>query len=320
MTAIEVTPLSNDLSFGARIRGVKKATLKSPDACAQIRAVFEDKALIVFEDVEPSALMQIELSNVFGPLKEHPVAAQETVDAEHMPGVIDMGHNPNDPGIGIVEIQGKQLSCWLPWHFDHCYNNELNRAGVLRALKIPREGGMTGFIDGIQLYNDFSPELRRQIEGHYVIYTLDLAYARMRFGRPESFREIQVQTGVFEACEQAKTMPRALHPAVWTTSAGKKVLHVSPWMAVGIQNHEDAEGNALLEAVCKEIEEKAMPYFHKWAPTDMLIWDNWRMLHRASGHDPREARRMHRTTIKGDYGLGAFEGNRQGGKILEMDV
>jgi taurine dioxygenase len=39
----------------------------------------------------------------------------------------------------------------------------------------------------------------------------------------------------------------------------------------------------------------------------MVIWDNWRVLHAVSGMDPSHGRCMHRTTIKGDYGLGAFE-------------
>lgn len=320
MAALHIRSLRDDLGFGARISGVTLQLLDDPGICQQIVEVFEDRAMIVFEGLEPSATMQLKLSNVFGPLKEHPVPAQDTVKDERMVGVIDMKHDPVDPGIGVVEINGTQLSCWLPWHFDHCYNNELNRAGVLRAVEIPSAGGLTGFLDGVQLYQDFDPALREQIEGLNVIYTLDLAYAHMRFGKPEGFREIKVQPSVYEACKQASTMPRALHPAVWTLHNGSKVLHVSPWMAVGLEGHEDDEGDALLEAVCKEIEAKGRPYFHQWKPNDMLIWDNWRMLHRASGHDPKEARRMHRTTIKGDYGLGSFEGNGKGGKILEMEV
>ena len=69
-----------------------------------------------------------------------------------------------------------------------------------------------------------------------------------------------------------------------------------------------------------EILAKVQPYFHAWKPTDMLIWDNWRMLHCVSGHDPQQPRRMQRTTIKGDYGLGYFENNGKGDRILEMTV
>ena len=52
----------------------------------------------------------------------------------------------------------------------------------------------------------------------------------------------------------------------------------------------------------------------------MLIWDNWRMLHSVSGHDPQYPRQMHRTTIEGDYGLGYFENAAKGHAILEMTV
>jgi len=39
----------------------------------------------------------------------------------------------------------------------------------------------------------------------------------------------------------------------------------------------------------------------------MVIWDNHRMLHRGTGSSPDELRVLHRTTIKGDYGLGRWE-------------
>ena len=82
-------------------------------------------------------------------------------------------------------------------------------------------------------------------------------------------------------------------------------------MAKGIEGLPDAEeaGGHMLDAVCDEIVEAAkdLSYFHRWEPTDMVIWDNWRVLHSVSGMAPEHARCMHRTTIKGDYGLGRFE-------------
>ena len=47
----------------------------------------------------------------------------------------------SDPGgdTSIVEIEGRIIHNWLTWHFDHSYNNELNRAGVLRPVVIPIE-------------------------------------------------------------------------------------------------------------------------------------------------------------------------------------
>ena len=106
-----------------------------------------------------------------------------------------------------------------------------------------------------------------------------------------------------------------MHPAVWTRATGEKVLHVGGWMAVGVEHHEDAEGDALLDAVCREINEKARGYWHDWKPTDFLIWDNWRMVHAVEGNDPKYERRTQRTTIKGDYGLGYFEDGKKIGEV-----
>ncbi len=110
--------------------------------------------------------------------------------------------------------------------------------------------------------------------------------------------------------------PRALHPAVWTRASGEKVLHVSPWMAKGIDGREDPEGEALLRAVADEIVEAAerLHYAHQWHPTDMVIWDNWRVLHSVSGMAPEHPRCMHRTTVAGDYGLGRFEARSAAGE------
>jgi taurine dioxygenase len=251
--------------------------------------------------------MQVAISTVFGPLKDHPSQATPRAEGEDMLGVIEIRHEPNGPG--TVRLGDQVLSQWLPWHFDHCYNDQLNRAGVLRSVEIPPEGGLTGFVDGIALYNAISPEVRNRIEGQLVIYTMDVIMENLRFGRPEGFVEVEASAQSVAVMEEFEGRPRALHPAVWTRKSGQKVLHVSPWMAKGIAGKEDSEGDALLAAVSDEIVAAAehLSYFHRWEPTDMVIWDNWRCLHAVSGMRPEHSRCMHRTTIQGDYGLGRFE-------------
>mgnify|MGYP003336240610 CR=1 FL=1 len=73
---------------------------------------------------------------------------------------------------GIVEFGGKRVSHWLPWHFDHCYNDELNRAGILRSAKVSPTGGITGFLDGIALYKRFPKDLLAKIEGRNPAYSV----------------------------------------------------------------------------------------------------------------------------------------------------
>jgi taurine dioxygenase len=298
---LDVRLLKRGLTFGARIAGVTKEDLCRDAARVQLREVFEDRGMILFENVEPSGNMQVMLSEVFGHLKDHPVKMVE-VDPKQVPGVIVIKTGPT---ACIVEIDGKRLMNWQPWHFDHSYNNELNRAGVLRADTIAPEGGCTGFADGIQIYRDMDPTVRERLETLSVIYTLDLHYARQWFGLPKTFREIRAKDD--KILEVAKSLPRAIHPAVWTRKSGEKVAHLSPYGARGIEGMETDQGNDLLRQVWDEVERTLQPYYHQWKPTDMLVWDNWRMLHQACGSDPKYDRVMYRTTIKGDYGLGRWE-------------
>ena len=318
MPAIDVKPLREDLSFGSRIGGVTSAALKDEGIRELIQSTFEDRGIVLFEDVEPNSFLQVEISEVIGPLKDHPLGEVARAASDLAPGVIELRHRPEDAA--IVDIAGLRVSEWLPWHFDHCYNNELNRAGVLRAVEIPAELGFTRFADGIQMYESLSPSLRQEIEGKNILYSLDMRFEKMRFGKPDDLVEVTKKKLIYDLLEKVSSLPRAVHPAVWTRGSGEKVLHVSPWMALGIEGHEDAEGDALLAAVCDEMIANMTVYEHHWSPTDMLAWDNWRLLHSVTGCDPKYARCMHRTTIKGDYGLGYFEGNGIGDKVLEMTV
>jgi len=321
VASITVRDLRDDLPFGARIGGVDWETLADEAVRAEINRVFESRGMIVFEDMEPTSKMQVELSKVFGPLKDHPTkATPRDADSEDLAeGVIDMHHVPSeDPSNvdGLVEIDGRRLARFSPWHFDHCYNDELNRAGVLRAPINAPVGGRTGFMDGIQLYQRFPQALRERLEGLNIIYTLDTRLTKMRFG--VNFTPLGDPPETKELLKEVAIFPRAMHPAIWTRRSGEKVLHIGPWMSVGVEHHEDAEGEAFYEEVCQTINrlgEEGCAYWHDWKPTDMLIWDNWRMVHAVEGCDARYERRTLRTTIKGDYGLGYFEDGKKIGEV-----
>lgn len=304
---VTIEPIRDDLVFGARVGGVDLEALEDEAVRARLVNAFEDRGLLIFHGVDPTPQLQVAISTVFGPLKDHPSSATPRVGGDGMLGVIEIRHEPGEGG--VVSFGGRELSQWLPWHFDHCYNDQLNRAGVLRSVTIPPDGGMTGFVDGIALYEAIDPAVRERVEGRTVRYAMDVILDNLRYGRPEGFVEVRQSAQASNVMEEYADRPYALHPAVWTRATGEKVLHVSPWMAKGVVGLDDDEADALLHAVCAEIVAKAegLCYFHRWAPTDMVIWDNWRVLHSVSGSDPQEGRCMHRTTIAGDYGLGAFE-------------
>jgi len=322
MTGISVRDLRDDLSFGATVEGLNWDNIDHEAVREQLRDLFVERGMIVFKDIEPSAKMQVALSKIFGPLKDHPTKStprdEETGDEAQ--GVIDMHYVPEDDpynSLGLVEMNGKLLARYSPWHFDHCYNDELNYAGVLRAPINAPEGGRTGFMDGIECYRQFPAELRERIEKLNIIYTLDTRLTKMRFG--VNFKALSDPEATAALLKEVAIFPRAMHPAVWTRETGEKVLHIGPWMAVGVEHHENAAGDALFDEVCHMINtmgEGTSAYWHDWSPTDMVIWDNHRMVHAVEGCDAQYERQTIRTTIKGDYGHGYFEDGKKIGEVF----
>lgn len=321
MTGVTINNLRDDLNFGARVTGLTLESIQDPAVRDELNRTFEARGMIVFEDVEPTARMHVEISKVFGPLKDHPTKTTNRTAEDLAEGVIDMHYKPvpGNPtaGEGLVEYNGEVVARYSPWHFDHCYNDELNRAGVLRAPINAPKGGRTGFMDGVELYQRFPKDLRDRIEGQNVIYTLDTRLSKMKYG--VNFTHLTEHSSTEQLLKEAAIFPRAMHPAVWTRKTGEKVFHFGPWMAVGLEHHEDAEGDKLLDDIAHEINrlgEGPAAYWHEWKPTDMVVWDNWRMLHAVEGCDAKYERRTLRTTIKGDYGLGYFEDGKKIGEVL----
>ena len=313
---VTIRDLDPALDWGSRVDGITWENIYDEDLRAQMARLFDERGLIVFENMEPSSKMQVELSKIFGPIKDHPTKNVPRAAEDIEPGVIDMHRLPSEippDGHGTVSANGKRLVAYLPWHFDHSYNDELNRAGVLRAVINAPEGGRTGFCDGIQLYRDFDPELRAKVEKLNGIYTLDVRLTQQKYG--VNFQTHGDLPSMAANTEDARIFPRASHPMVWQRSTGEKVVHLCGFSAVGVEGMENAEGDAIFDAAVHEVNRKAKAYWHNWKPTDMLIWDNWRMLHAVEGCDPKYERRMHRTTIKGDYGLGRFEGGKKIGEV-----
>lgn len=322
MGDLTIHHLADDLAFGARVEGLSWDNIEDEGVRQRLRELFVARGLIVFKGMEPSARMQVAVSKIFGPLKDHPTKTtpRDKETGDEAQGVIDMHYKPDplDPerGEGLVEYKGEVVARYSPWHFDHCYNDELNYAGVLRAPINAPVGGRTGFMDGVELYRQFPQALRDRLEGLNVVYTLDTRLSKMKYG--VNFRHLTENSGNIALLKEVAIFPRAMHPAIWQRDTGEKVLHFGPWMAVALEHHEDAAGDALLDEVAHEMNrlgEGTTAYWHEWSPTDMVIWDNHRMLHAVEGCSARYERQTLRTTIKGDYGLGYFEDGKKIGEV-----
>lgn len=297
-----VAPLREDLDWGVTIAGLDASKLANEELRSDLYNLWIREGVIVFQGID-SVEAQLELSRVFGPLRDHPAAESMS---EKVRELIDVRY---EPATGwLMEVDGEQRGSWLPWHSDLVYVDKINHGGILRPLTLPSRFGETGFIDKINAYNTLPDHLKEKIEGLHVVYKYDLDVAHVSFGKTNNASVIRYSKTAESIQNRLDSFPTVIHPMVFTQpETGRKVLNVSPWFAKGIYEMPGADGDALLQEIAGHCVNGPGVYLHPWKMGEMVLWDNWRMLHSATGCPADEVRYLQRTTIGGDYGLGRIE-------------
>ena len=299
----KISDLPGQNEFGAVVTDLSPDALDEPATRVALYDLWIDKGVVVFKDM--AALeTQLRLSEIFGEPEIHPLLVGIDRPREHKV-IAEIEYNPNDGD--LYEVNGELRGGYLPWHFDLAYVDKINHGGILRPDVLPKRGGETGFIDRIACYASMPRELQQRIDGLSVVYKFYIDTTQCKFGeRPDKC--VRISSVGRLAASHPSVQSRVIHPLVYTQAqTGRKVLNVSPWFAQGIEGMENAQGDALLREVVAYAIQPRLAYFHEWQPNDMVLWDNWRMLHSAKGIPPGEERRMRRTTIAGDYALGRRE-------------
>jgi taurine dioxygenase len=286
------------------VTGLAPAAVDLPDVRRALHDLWIDRGLVVFRGVAGGMDTQLRLSAIFGEPEIHPMMAGTDIKTEHKAlAPIEYDRESGN----LYEKNGQLLGGYLPWHFDAAYVDRINHGGILRPEVLPTRGGETGFIDQIAAYELLPEPLRERIEDLSVLYAYQPDLTKPKFGE-RADRLVQMSDLFRKGMDHPSVQVRAIHPLVYRQAlTGRKVLHVSPWFAEGIEGMETPEGDALLREVIAHVLRPELAYFHRWEAGDMVLWDNWRMLHCACGVPPEERRIMRRTTIVGDYGLGRRE-------------
>ncbi|HET9629236.1 MAG TPA: TauD/TfdA family dioxygenase [Novosphingobium sp.] len=296
---MEVSKLADDLPFGVQVRALRHADLQSTEIVKELRNLWIQHGMIVFREVDDNPEFQIELSRCFGNLEPHPVRELWVAGS---PDLISIASKPEAGN--IVKLDGKIVANWIPWHSDLTYVPQINRGGMLRVTKKTTWGGQTCFSDQIDAYNRLPTSLRERIEGREVVYQMNIM-DETRYAKRHHVELLRMSPTLTALKQRLDTdFPPVAHPAVYVQQeTGRKVLNVSPMFAEGIVGMDREEGGALLDEIFDHID-SCPSYRHTWGDNEMILWDNWRMLHAVTGAPTDEERVMRRTTIGGDYGLG----------------
>jgi taurine dioxygenase len=298
---LQVHELDFELGFGCIVTGLAASDLLNPVIVSQLRELWRDRGLIVFRGGQDDPDFQVDLSRCFGELQIHAVA--EMLHPERTELFVAKGG-----GGALFRVNGVELSGYIPWHSDQVFAAQTNHGGILRVAHRPAVGGNTGFIDQIAAYDALPEELQSRIDGLDVVYRMQagttpnfkfLPREHIELVRPNPF-----QDGINKRIESGE-YPPVVHPLVFTQpETGRKVLNLSPMFADRILGLEDRASEELLRRLAYHITEERRCYDHSWQPGDMVLWDNWRMIHCARGIPDGLYREVHRTSIAGDYALG----------------
>jgi alpha-ketoglutarate-dependent taurine dioxygenase len=174
------------------------------------------------------------------------------------------------------------------WHIDGVTMDQpLPKATLLTARTVAPMGGQTEFASTYAAYENLSDAEKRAVEPLRVVHRLEASM------RP-----------VFEhLSEEALARWRGMsctmiHPLVWTHGSGRKSLVVGTH-ADCVVDQSVAHGRSLLVRLQEWAAQPAFSYRHEWSEGDLVIWDNWGVMHRVVPYDENCGRRMHRTTIMG---------------------
>jgi taurine dioxygenase len=293
------------LPIAAEIHGLSIAQIQHAETRASLYADWMEHGVLVFRDIPVTNAEHLELSRVFGDLELHPLP--EIRNAEE-PLLMDLG---GKKATRAFVYDGDKLRVdRIAWHRDTAYTVEIAKGAMLRVVERPAEGGHTDFCDTAKAYDALSADLRALIDGLEFKATLVLDQLLMRLGT--TWQSLRPATE--EECpgskhnvplEALKRYPSVVHPLVIAhPESGRRCIYVSPTYLDEILGLEGAESDDLLKTIVEHTISPRFCYRHHWRENDLVLWDNRRMMHAATGYDPKYRRRGLRTTLAGSLKSG----------------
>ena len=273
-------------ALGAEVAGVSIAGDCTSEAFDAIHRAFLDHSVLVFRDqhLEPDAL--VAFSRRFGPLEQH---------------VLKQFAHPDNPDVFVVsnvKEKGKPIGAIQAgqyWHSDCSYLARPTMASLLHALEVPSYGGDTMFASTAAAYDELSNSMQDFLAGltavHDYTNAWDVYFAKVADRPPLTD-------------EERTRVPPVEHPVIRThPETGRKVIFVNPGFTRRIVGLSERESRAILDFLFEHVRQPHFVYWHRWAPGDLVIWDNRNLIHVATWFDAdRIERIMWRTTVRGNPG------------------
>lgn len=301
--SIEVRPLEN---IGAEVLGFDINEPMTDAMKADLKALWYEHGVLLFRNQDIDAGKQIEFSRIFGPLELHPLEVKRSGE---FPELFELENGGPGDKFQTAFYNGQEIVGRLDWHMDLHYTARPNHGALLRAVVISPIDGETGFGDLAKAYDALDAETQKRIADIEVAYRFVAQRRQMRFVDLDGY-EPGPNSPKKPSDIGFPDFPDSVYPAVVKHPVtGRKVLEIVEQFLNRVVEPEKVgmsvdEADDLLHRLVAHTRQPEFHYFHSWEQGDMVLWDNWRIMHCTRGTPPGAKRLIHRTTIEGDTTLG----------------
>lgn len=277
MVTLRLEPLT--ATFGAVVHDVSVADADDATVAA-IREAWIEFGLLVFPGQHLTRTEQDDFARRFGDLE---FAATALTNIRRDGSLRDPDHDLSK------SLRGNEQ-----WHHDSTYVPVQAKGAVFTAEVVPDEGGATGFADMRAAYDALDADTRTLVDGlsahHSRRYSMERAGHHVS---PDDADRYQLYG--YDHDTEPPLRPLVKHHP----ETGRPNLLIGQH-AFGIPGLDADESERLLDELTERACSPEHTYHHHWRVGDCLLWDNRRLMHRATPHPADQPRRMWHTRIAGD--------------------
>ena len=269
-----------DATFGATVTDIDLEAL-DPATWEELHAAWLEHALLIF----PGQFLDRDVQNAFA-------RRFGSLEFETAP-ITNLGRDGKvhaDPDDDVVKsLRGNEA-----WHHDSTFMPVQAKGAVFSAEIVPPGGTPTGWADMRAAYDELDEPTRDLIADKFAYHSL--YYSQGRVGYLPSRKNESGGYGLYGYHD----LEPSLRPLVKVhPDTGRPNLLIGRH-AYGIVGMDPDESEALLDRLNDWACQSPRVHFHHWSVGDVVVWDNRRLMHRATPFDMTQPRRMWHARIAGE--------------------
>ena len=257
---------------------------------AAIEAGMDRHAVLVFHDQTLTDDEQLAFSRNFGELEVTLAGQMAKPEERRLGDRLELGDISNLTAQNRIRERDDRSRMYALanrlWHSDASFRAIGAGYTLLHARVVPGKGGNTEFADMRAAYDALDDRTKAEIEGliteHSIVYSREqIGFSDYREGNEDRLKPVRHRLVI-------------KHPVT-----GRKSLYLSSHIG-GIVGWPVPEARAFIRDLMEHATQPEFVYAHEWRVSDLVMWDNRTVMHRARRFDDlREVRDLRRTSIKG---------------------